>query len=144
VIQVRWWLLLCVVAAPLRAQAADELRIRDSLDAAPWRAFQQAMTAQDPAVVREFIRLPLRVNGPGRGRVHWVRSDAQFAGEFAQLFPPATRALIARLPFDSLWTTWRGTATPRGELWFDITCPTIATQYCEGRSWRLIGINRLR
>ncbi len=113
-------IILCTgMPAYLRSQTDTAgLKIRDSLDAAPWIEFRSAVVRSDTAAVAARIHFPLRVNGPGRV-VHLVMDSVQFLREYGRILPPRLRALIARLPAESLWTSWRGTATPAGELWFE-------------------------
>jgi hypothetical protein len=123
-------LTLAFVPFPVLAQNDTAgIRIRDSLQAAPWLQFQMAIVRNDTGTVAGLVRYPLRVNGPGRTSRFIVDSE-QFRREYGKILPPSYRALIKRLPGDSLWTSWRGTATPRGELWFEEACNRGSAAYC--------------
>ena len=88
-------------------------RIRDSLNAVPWKAFQAAVVRNDSGAVAAWVRFPLWVNET-RSSSRLIRDSTQFIREFSRVLPPGMRGFIARLPAESLWTSWRGTATPRG------------------------------
>ena len=114
-------LTLCLAgfSSPAWGQADTAgIRIRDSLNAAPWRGFQAAVVRNDANAAAAWVHFPLRVNGTG-SKPRLIRDSTQFVHEFGRILPPDMRGLIARLPAESLWTSWCGTATPRGELWFD-------------------------
>ena len=134
------FLTLLVLPVPVVAQVDTAgLRIRDSLEEAPWLLFQRAVLHNDTAAVIAMVHFPLRVNSRGH-RPRFVTNPGQFRKEYAHILPTSYQALIARLPFDSLITSWRGTMTPRGELWFDNACPDDAQPNCD-LTRRLVAVN---
>ncbi|HET7708092.1 MAG TPA: hypothetical protein VFK50_01000 [Sphingomicrobium sp.] len=83
---------------------------------------QSAVRADDRSGVVKLVRLPLRVNFGGGGRIY--RDARSVLGDYDRIFTPAVRGAILGQRFEKLFGRDQGVTIGNGAVWFDHVCRT--------------------
>ncbi|MBK6941534.1 MAG: hypothetical protein IPH13_15250 [Planctomycetes bacterium] len=104
------------------------------------QAVQDAVRADAPARVAEFVEFPLRVNGDGSFRM--IPDAATFISEYQGVFTERIRRALEAQRVDELFTSWRGVMVGDGEVWFGAVCDSdIGAGDSEHVRFRIIAVN---
>jgi hypothetical protein len=79
------------------------------------RGLQAAMVRGDAVAAAQWIRFPLRVNGPEGSFV--VESPADLVRRWNRVFPHEVSSLILKSPGTRLYCDTRGVMVGTGQLW---------------------------